>query len=124
MPLTLVPLSDSGLFQVVPLVRGLGEAEDGLDHPCGGDRSRYVVHPQDPGAVQRAHCCCGDRRRRTVRLVQARRFADEVLVGDRGQQRQAEVGDLAQPPGQLQAVPGVLVQVVPGSMMILLSLMP
>ena len=99
--------------EVVPLVRRLGEPENRLDHPRRRDSRRHVVHPQDPGAIQHADRGRGDRRRRTVRLVQAGRLADEVLVGDRSQQRKAEVGDLTQPPGQLQTVPGVLVQVVP-----------
>ena len=41
-------------------------------------------------------------------------LAHEVLVGQRHQHRPARLHHLAEPPGRLQAVPGVLPEVVPG----------
>ena len=89
----------------------------GSRRPCrgsaGSPRTSWARNTRAPepgrhrGRRQRADQPLADR--------QVERLADEVLVGQRDQHRPAGGDQLVEPPGGLQRVPGVLAEVVAGS---------
>ena len=90
----------------------LSESQHGFDHSSCCDGGGDVVHPQDPGTAENTDRGSGDRRGHAVRLRQARRLTDEVLVGHGREHRQTKIGNLTQAARQFQRVKGVLVEVV------------
>ena len=75
----------------------------------------------DPVTRAPSHADDRGRRQRPEHPLPCRsveRLADEVLVGQRHQHRPARRDHLAEPPRRLQPVPGVLAEVVPGSIRI------
>ncbi len=88
----------------VPRMRG-----DHVEHLPGlGD----LVHAVDPGAVPGADRGGGERADEPLPHRPVEGLADEVLVGQRHQHRPAGRDHLVEAAGDLQRVPGVLVEVV------------
>ncbi|OEI67606.1 hypothetical protein Cus16_2840 [Curtobacterium sp. ER1/6] len=98
----------------MPRFHGFAPAEDRLDHAHGVDALDDVVHPDDPRPEHRADGGGGQRSGQPRTTGAPEGLPHEVLVRHRGEHRVAERDDLGQPPGQLERVHRVLVEVVPG----------
>ena len=93
---------------------GLAKTQDRFCHLHRVERGRDVVHPDDPCALHDADDHCREGPRQAFAFSPVQGLADEVLVGDRDQRRQTDRHDLLEPPGELQGMPGVLVEIVAG----------
>ena len=100
--------------QVVLHVDRLAPAEDRLGHPHASTvaRTSCTRTMRAPFATQNTAAASDPSSRSSCVAVEA--LADEVLVRERDERRQPERDDLVEPTGQLERVPRVLVEVVPG----------
>ena len=99
----------SGPGQIMGPAPQIGDGSEGF----AGARAD-VVHAEDAGAEPGADRQGGDRALGALADRQGEGLADEVLVRDRDQDRPAGAGQLAQAPGDLERLPGVLAEVVRG----------